>query len=67
NGSRGEEVVLLQDALKLLNINVGTSDGQFGPKTEAGIKELQTRQPGLEINGIYDEATRNLLESLLQQ
>lgn len=65
-GSAGPDVVALQDALKLLGINVGTSDGSFGPKTEAGIKELQTRQPNLKINGIYDAATRDLLESLFQ-
>jgi peptidoglycan hydrolase-like protein with peptidoglycan-binding domain len=65
-GSRGTKVVALQDALKLLNINVGTSDGDFGKKTEKGIKELQTRKPNLEINGIYNAETRDLLESLFQ-
>ncbi|PIF06365.1 MAG: hypothetical protein CSA36_02040 [Draconibacterium sp.] len=66
-GSRGTEVVALQNALKLLNINVGTSDGDFGTKTEAGVKELQTRKPNLKIDGIYNEETRDLLESLFQQ
>ena len=66
NGSKGTAVVALQDALKLLNINVGTSDGDFGPKTENGVKELQTRLPDLEINGIYNSETRDLLESLFQ-
>ncbi|SHE41127.1 TIGR02594 family protein [Mariniphaga anaerophila] len=66
-GSRGKAVVALQDALKLLNINIGTSDGAFGPKTEAGVKELQTRLPNLAIDGVYNEATRNLLESLFQE
>ena len=65
-GSRGTAVVALQDALKLLNINVGTSDGDFGPKTESGIKELQTRKPNLPIDGIYNADTRDLLESLFQ-
>ena len=65
-GSRGASVVALQDSLKLLNINVGTSDGDFGPKTEAGVKELQTREPHLPIDGIYNEATRDLLESMFQ-
>ncbi len=65
-GSRGKKVVALQDALKQLNINVGTSDGAFGPKTAAGIKELQTRKPNLEIDGIYNTETRDLLESLFQ-
>jgi uncharacterized protein (TIGR02594 family) len=65
-GSAGPEVVALQDALKLLNINVGTSDGDFGKKTEAGIKELQTQKPNLTIDGIYNNETRDLLESLFQ-
>ncbi|MBT3382919.1 MAG: TIGR02594 family protein [Prolixibacteraceae bacterium] len=64
--SKGKNVVALQDALKLLNINVGTSDGDFGKKTEAGIKELQTRKPNLAIDGIYNAETRDLLESLFQ-
>lgn len=64
--SKGPAVVALQDALKLLSINVGTSDGDFGKKTENGIKELQTRQPNLTIDGVYNAETRDLLESLLQ-
>ena len=65
-GSAGQAVVALQDALKLLSIDVGTSDGDFGKKTETGVKELQTRKPNLEIDGIYNEETRDLLESLFQ-
>jgi peptidoglycan hydrolase-like protein with peptidoglycan-binding domain len=65
-GSSGPAVVALQDALKLLAINVGTSDGDFGEKTEKGVKELQTRKPNLAINGIYNAETRDLLESLMQ-
>ena len=64
--SAGPAVVALQDALKLLAINVGTSDGDFGEKTEKGVKELQTRKPNLAIDGIYNSETRDLLESLLQ-
>ena len=65
-GSHGDNVVALQDALKLLNINVGTSDGAFGKKTEKGIKKLQSRKPNLEITGVYNAETRNLLESQFQ-
>jgi uncharacterized protein (TIGR02594 family) len=65
-GSAGPSVVALQNALKLLSINVGTSDGDFGKKTEDGIKELQTRKPNLTIDGVYNAETRDLLESLLQ-
>jgi uncharacterized protein (TIGR02594 family) len=66
SGSRGTAVVALQDALKLLRIDVGTSDGAFGSKTETGVKELQTRKPNLTIDGIYNAETRDLLESLFQ-
>lgn len=65
-GNSGPAVVALQDTLKLLSINIGTSDGDFGEKTEKGIKELQTRKPNLAITGIYNAETRDLLESLLQ-
>lgn len=65
-GSRGIAVVALQDALKLLKIDVGTSDGAFGEKTESGLKELQTRNPDLNIDGIYNAETRDFIESLLQ-
>ena len=65
-GSSGSAVVALQDALKLLAIKAGTSDGDFGEKSEKGVKELQTRKPNLPINGIYNAETRDLLESLMQ-
>ncbi len=65
-GSRGPQVIVLQDALKQLNIDVGTSDGAFGSKTESGVMELQTRKPNLPVNGIYDNSARELLESLFQ-
>ena len=65
-GNSGPAVVALQDALKLLSINIGTSDGDFGEKTEKGIKELQTRKPNLAITGIYNAETRDLLESFFQ-
>lgn len=65
-GSKGKAVVALQDALKFQDINVGTSDGDYGKMTEDGVKKLQTLKPGLEINGIYNAETRDLLESLFQ-
>jgi len=65
-GDSGLAVIALQDSLKLLSINVGTSDGDFGEKTEKGVKELQTRKPNLTINGVYNAETRDLLESMFQ-
>jgi uncharacterized protein (TIGR02594 family) len=66
-GDRGAAVVQLQDSLKIVHIEAGLSDGSFGPTTEKAVKELQSRKPGLAIDGIYNEQTRELLESLLQQ
>lgn len=66
-GDKGVAVVQLQNALKAIHIEAGLSDGSFGPTTEKAVKELQTRQQGLTIDGIYNEKTRDLLESLLQQ
>lgn len=66
-GDRGTAVVHLQNALKTAHINAGLSDGDFGPTTEKAVKELQTREQGLKIDGIYNAKTRDLLESLLQQ
>ena len=66
-GDRGKKVIQLQNALKAINIEVGTSDGIFGDKTEQGVKELQTREHNTSIDGIYGTATKNLLTSILQQ
>lgn len=64
-GDRGQAVVQLQDALKLANFDVGTSDGIFGPKTESGVKQMQATNFDLEVNGIFDEESREFLLDLL--
>ncbi|MCW9709090.1 TIGR02594 family protein [Fodinibius salsisoli] len=64
-GDRGQAVVQLQDALKLADFDVGTSDGIFGPKTEGGVKQLQSTNFDLEVNGIFDESSREFLLELL--
>lgn len=67
-GDRGQEVVQLQNALKQANFDVGTSDGIFGPKTEAALKQFQATSFEVEITGVFDEATRkHLLEVLKSQ
>ncbi|CAM1340440.1 C40 family peptidase [Tenacibaculum amylolyticum] len=60
-GSTGQDVVNLQDALKLCGFQPGTSDGIFGPKTEGALKLFQSTYPSLTINGIFDRATRRVL------
>lgn len=66
-GHTGTEVVSLQDALKQLGYNPGTSDGIFGPKTEQALKDFQASDLTLAINGVFDKPTRELLTKLLNQ
>ena len=49
-GSKGESVKTLQEFLKL------TADGDFGPKTEAAVKEWQ-KSNGLMVDGIVGPKT----------
>ena len=64
-GSTGVEVEQLQDALKLCGFKPGTSDGIFGPKTEAALKIFQTTIPNLAIDGVFNRDTRKaMLEQL---
>ncbi|HSR41594.1 MAG TPA: TIGR02594 family protein [Longimicrobiales bacterium] len=65
-GDQGEEVVKLQDALKLVHLEPGTSDGIFGPRTETAVRALQSTSDPVGITGIYDEGTRDALERALQ-
>ena len=58
-GMRGADVSALQAALETAGYEVGI-DGDFGPKTEAGLQAFQSDQ-GLVVTGILDEATRTAL------
>ena len=63
-GDRGTEVIKLQDLLKQLGYNCGTSDGIFGPKTEQSLKDLQATSDTLEINGVLDSKTKAYILTL---
>ncbi|MEQ8477017.1 TIGR02594 family protein [Fulvivirga sp.] len=65
NGDAGPDVKLLQDALKLAGFNCGTSDGDFGNKTEAAMKQLQAASGNLKIDGVYGKRTKEHLLNLL--
>ena len=65
-GSKGKEVVKLQDILKLLNYQVGTSDGDFGPKTENALVLLQSTDFGRNADGVYDESTKEYINLLME-
>jgi len=49
-GSKGESVKTLQEFLKL------TADGDFGPKTEAAVKDWQ-KTHGLMVDGVVGPKT----------
>jgi peptidoglycan hydrolase-like protein with peptidoglycan-binding domain len=66
-GNTGNAVKNLQDALKVAGFDCGTSDGDFGKKTEAAVKALQSTRFGLRVDGIFDEATRVYLLEILNQ
>ncbi|WP_096436468.1 peptidoglycan-binding protein [Alteribacter populi] len=55
-GSRGADVRYVQQRLNTLGFNVGTADGIFGPKTEAGVKAFQKAR-GIGVDGIVGPQT----------
>jgi len=57
-GDKGVEVVDLQDALKLCGFQPGTSDGDFGPKTEAALRLFQSTKSHIPIDGVFNSITR---------
>ncbi|MFS4493723.1 TIGR02594 family protein [Maribacter sp. 2308TA10-17] len=65
-GHTGGDVVKLQDALKQLGYNCGTSDGLFGSKTQQCLKDFQATNPSLKINGVFDKDTREFMVETLR-
>lgn len=65
NGDKGSKVKELQNALKVAGFDCGTSDGDFGPKTEGAIKKLQSVSGFLKIDGVYGPNTKEYLEAVL--
>ena len=55
-GDKGRDVFLLQCALADIGIECGKPDGDFGPKTDAGVRELQ-RNCELGVTGVADQGT----------
>lgn len=66
-GDRGPRVQALQETLvRLGHLSAAasaTGPGNFGPQTEAALKEFQ-RANGLLANGLYDGATRAVVEAI---
>jgi uncharacterized protein (TIGR02594 family) len=64
-GDKGDKVKDLQDALKEAGFDCGTSDGDFGTRTENAVKLLQSMKTGLPVNGVYNKETKDLLFEVL--
>ena len=61
-GSRGDDVVTLQNRLKKLGYYNGNVDGDFGSSTAAAVKAFQRRN-NLEVDGRVGLATETVLYS----
>ena len=62
-GSRGDKVIELQRALQQLGYDIGSrtgADGIFGKTTQAAVEQYQ-RDRGLQITGVWDEASHQAL------
>lgn len=55
-GSTGDKVREVQETLKALGYDVGASDGVYGTKTIAAVKEFQAAK-GLAVDGVCGTAT----------
>jgi peptidoglycan hydrolase-like protein with peptidoglycan-binding domain len=60
-GSRGEEVRKMQQALLDAGFDPGPIDGIFGPKTASAVKAYQSSQ-SMVVNGVYDDYVKGFLE-----
>jgi len=63
-GATGSEVKTLQNALKALGYDPGTPDGNYGPSTEAAVKQFQTAN-GLTADGVVGPETLAKLQQAL--
>ena len=65
NGSKGDEVRELQQALIDLGYLGGTADGVFGNNTENAVRKFQKKNK-LTVDGLAGETTRQVIFSKLQ-
>jgi peptidoglycan hydrolase-like protein with peptidoglycan-binding domain len=61
NGSKGQDVKDLQEALKTLGFNPGPVDGIFGAKTETAVRAFQTDR-GITVDGIVGRETWHYID-----
>jgi len=52
----------MQWTLSSLGVELGKADGEFGPLTQNGVKEYQTRHKLKTVDGIYNSETKTSVE-----
>ena len=65
-GSKGPDVLELQEALKELGYNVGVVDGDFGPATELQVEKFQ-ESVELHPDGIVGKGTLREINAALDK
>ncbi len=65
-GSKGDNVIILQQKLKKIGLFNAIINGNFGLSTEIGVKEFQ-KEVGLEDNGVVDRLTWTMLNNYTEE
>lgn len=60
-GSQGEGVKQVQRALKQINFDPGTIDGNYGTRTEDAVRRFQSLYAALADDGVYGPNTRKYI------
>ncbi len=60
-GARGNDVSRLQDALRSAGLDPGASDGIYGRRTAAAVRQLQ-QQRGIGVDGVAGPDTHRALQ-----
>lgn len=61
-GDKGEEVRMIQRALKHIHFDPKQIDGSYGPQTEDAVKRFQSMYAALKDDGIYGPSTRKYIQ-----
>jgi N-acetylmuramoyl-L-alanine amidase len=61
-GDKGEEVRMIQRALKHINFDPKMIDGSYGPLTEDAVRRFQSMYAALADDGIYGPNTRKFIQ-----
>lgn len=64
-GSKGNGVKQLQRALNAANFKVGSVDGQYGAKTEDGVRRFQKVHDAYNVDGVYGSRTKARLNKVV--